>query len=43
MKSPNVEMTGEKNTLAAKNIWEGEDVKNNTVPLSSALRAFINW
>ena len=43
MKLPNVEMTCEKNTLTAKNIWEGRDVKNNKVHLSSSLRAFINW
>ena len=43
MKLPNVEMTCEKNTLTAKNIWEGRDVKNNKVHLSSSLRAFIKW
>ena len=43
MKLPNVEMTCEKSISTAKNIWEGRDVKNNKVYLSSSLRAFINW
>ena len=42
MKSANIEMTCEKKHFNSKKIFEGEDVKNNKLPLSSSLRAFLS-